>query len=439
LRQKLWLAGSMLTLFVLTLVMGNAFIPADKAVARHMLGHDFTAFYAAGHYADLGQFDKLYDIEAVKRFEQETGRRFGLSLGDSYGPYWNPPFYAWVFAPLARLPYPRALLTWELVNVAALAAAMMLLCRMLPEGRRTWRDWGLVPLLLATSMPVIQALSHGQNTCTSLLLLAVTVTFWRRGNGWLAGAVGGLLFYKPQLGAIVAVVMVLDLGVTALAGLTVTGIVLLVVTLLTMPGALGDFIYRLPANVRFMQVDHAYLWDRHATVKAFWRLLFQGRGAGEAAWIVTLLTVACTLALGSGVFYAVWRTPSPATEDVTPTDAPRRRRDRLVAATVATMPLLMPFYFDYDLMLLAVPAVLYAAERVGSGGAAKDVWLTRAWVALYAWMLVNPGIAAWTRVNLTVPLLACVSVMLIRRAMERTVSDVVEAPTYQINVQRRAA
>lgn len=430
----------MLALFVLTLVVGNAFIPRDKAVAGHMLGHDFTAFYAGGHYADLEQFDKLYDIEAVKRFEQETGHRFGLSLGDSYGPYWNPPFYAWVFVPLARMPYPRALLTWTLVNLAALVAATMLLCRMLPEGTRTWRHWGLIPLLLATSMPVIQALSHGQNTCTSLLLLAVTVTFWRRGNGWLAGAVGGLLFYKPQLGAIVAAVMVLDLGVTALAGLTITGIALLAVTLLTMPGALGDFLLRLPANVRFMQVDHAYLWERHATVKAFWRLMFQGRGAGEATWAVTLLTAGCTLALGSGVLYALLRKSPPATGGgMMPADD-RRQRDRLIAATVATMPLLMPFYFDYDLMLLAVPAVLYAAERVGSGAAAaKDVWLTRAWVALYAWMLVNPGIAGWTRVNLTVPLLACVSVMLIRRAMERPVTAEIEAPSYQIHVQRRAA
>src|SRR5437588_9043849 len=126
----------MLALFLVTLVVGNEFIPAEKAVARNMLGHDFTAFYAAGHYTDLEQFDKLYDIEAVKRFEQETGRRFGLSLGDSYGPYWNPPFYAWVFAPLAGLPYGQALLVWTGVNLLCGCAAVVLLIRMLaPPGR----------------------------------------------------------------------------------------------------------------------------------------------------------------------------------------------------------------------------------------------------------------------------------------------------------------
>ena len=29
---------------------------------------------------------------------------------------------------------------------------------------------------------------------------------------------------------------------------------------------------------------------------------------------------------------------------------------------IVAMPLLMPFYFDYDLLLLAVPAVLLAGE-----------------------------------------------------------------------------
>src|SRR5207302_474268 len=105
LHAKLWLAGSLLLIFELTLVIANSLLPAHKAVDRLMLGHDFTAFYSAGHFAGLRQFDKLYDIEAIKRFEQRIGREAGLSLGDAYGPYWNPPFYAWLFAPLARLPY----------------------------------------------------------------------------------------------------------------------------------------------------------------------------------------------------------------------------------------------------------------------------------------------------------------------------------------------
>ena len=108
-----------------------------------MLGHDFTAFYSAGHFAAIGQFDKLYDVQAIKDYEQETGRRAGLSLGDSYGPYWNPPFYAWVFAPLSALPYGQALFVWTLVNLACAGAACILLCRMLAPPGVSLREAGI--------------------------------------------------------------------------------------------------------------------------------------------------------------------------------------------------------------------------------------------------------------------------------------------------------
>jgi hypothetical protein len=416
-RAQLWFGGSLVTAFLLTLIIGNQLIPADKAVERNMLGHDFTAFYSAGHFAATGQFDKLYDIEAVKNFEQETGRRYGLSIGDSYGPYWNPPFYAWVFAPLSRLPYGRALLVWTLFNLCCFGGAIYLLCGMLAPpgyGLRSagipWRTWALVPLLLTFSMPVIQALSHGQNSMTSLLLLAATVTLWRNDRGFYAGLVAGLLFYKPQLGAIVAVFLVLTLGSRALLGLVVTGVVLLTITVLSMPGALQDFLVRLPLNVRFMQVDHAYVWERHATIKAFWRLLLQGRGAGRSTLVVTALVWSTGLAVAAALCVAVhhylrsWRSSE--------------KLDRVIAATIAAMPLLMPFYFDYDLMLLAIPAVLFSGEQLRFPGQTMERWAIRLGMVMYLWMFVSPGIAATTHVNGTIPLLVSVAVLLISRAFQ---------------------
>jgi hypothetical protein len=78
----------------------------------------------------------------------------------------------------------------------------------------------------------------------------------------------------------------------------------------------------------------------------------------------------------------------------------------------------MPFYFDYDLLLLAVPAVLIAGEVIRRGESLRnsDRWLIRSWMALGAWMLINPGIARMTHVNVTTMLLACLSSQLIVRA-----------------------
>ena len=43
-------------------------------------------------------------------------------------------------------------------------------------------------------------------------------------------------------------------------------------------------------------------------------------------------------------------------------------RDRGIAAAIVCTPLLTPFYFDYDLLLLSVPAVLFAAEVLAAAG-----------------------------------------------------------------------
>ena len=432
LRNRLWFGGTMVVTFLLILVIGNHFIDADKSVARNMLGHDFTAFYSAGHFADTRQFDKLYDIEAVKAFEQQTGKQANLTLGDAYGPFWNPPFYAWVFAPFARMPYGDALLAWTLINIICLIISIGLLCRILLtepaqfhdpieddcapaialETKESvialnWRNWGLVPLLILGSMPVIQALSHGQNTMTSLLLLTSTVFFWRRRQSVLAGIICGFLFYKPQLGAIVATALIASQGAPAFLGLMFTGVGLLAVTEYTMPDAVADFLVKLPANLEFMQVDHPYVWERHATIKAFWRLLLMGRDAGRITPIVAGLVGFFQIAL-AGYFVVSIRKFISHRKTILP--------DSIIAATIVTMPLLMPFYFDYDLLLISVAAVLYAREYNQHPYKPLDKWIIRNWAVLYLWMLINPGISAQTHFNLNVPLLFSLAMMLIKRA-----------------------
>jgi hypothetical protein len=85
------------------------------------------------------------------------------------------------------------------------------------------------------------------------------------------------------------------------------------------------------------------------------------------------------------------------------------------------MPLLMPFYFDYDLLLLSVAVVLYANVRLHpagaqAGSAGEDRRIAGALVALYAWLMVNAVVARYTRVNGTVILLALAAGLLARRA-----------------------
>jgi hypothetical protein len=296
-------------------------------------------------------------------------------------------------------------------------AAITILSGMIAQQSCDWRNWALVPLLIVVSMPFIQALGHGQNTCVSLLLLTITVALWRSGRVLAAGVACGLLFYKPQLGAVVAAALVMSTGRKSIAGLAITGTSLLAFNLIALPGTLSRFLRQLGPNVAFMQVEHKYMWDRHVTLKAFWRLLMQGFAAGDLTSITRILYLASALALAACVVAMIWKLRRQSDDGIA--------RDRLIAATILAMPLTMPFYFDYDLLLLAVPAVLMAREHLV--GERIDRTMLLGWFALFAWQFVNPAVAGATHVNGTVLILACVTAMTIRRAWRTRDSLSVEA------------
>jgi alpha-1,2-mannosyltransferase len=410
LRKRLWLGAGAITVFVLTIVIGNSVIDRRDAITADAVGHDFLAFYTAGHFVREGQSERMYDLEAVRKFQQEVGEANYLELKkQSFGPFWNPPFYAWLFVPLAGLPFRTALVIWWGFNLLCLAGAMILLCRMLSDST-DWRIIGLVPAILLNSLPFHQALNHGQNTFTSLLLLAATASLWIKGRGFWAGVCCGLLFYKPQLGAAVAIVLVLHLGWRALAGIAITSIVLLGVTLIFMPGIIEVYLAKMPGNLAWMQETNSYLWERHVTLKAMWRLLLQGHATGETSLLVKILWIASVSVVGGGLVWAVWKHIKNKTTGGTPVP--------LIAATIVAMPLLMPFYFDYDLLLLSVPAVLFAAEIVAQQGQMQeeDRWLVRAWVVLFVIMFFNALVSGIIRVHLAAIALSIVALLHIRRA-----------------------
>jgi hypothetical protein len=419
-RTRLWQAAGVLVLVVVTFTVGNFLVPRDRALTRNLVGHDFLAFYTAGTFARLGQSGSLYDLGAVQAFQRETARVNSLSIANDVAPFWNPPFYAWLFAPLSALRYRAALNAWLGINLVALGGAIVLLIRMLP-AERDWRSWALVPLLVCTSMPFIQTITHGQNVCISLLLLCAAVTAWRTQRDALAGALCGLMFYKPQLAAVLAVMLVLDRGARAMIGLGCALGALFLLTAVTMPGGIGEYAHAMPLNVRAIQVDQTYLWERHVTLKAMFRLLVQGRVPGESSILVTALTSVTCGAIGAGLLWVAWRARrASAADDVFTGETKFLRRDRLIAATIASTPLVMPFYFDYDLLLLSAAAVLFAGEMMmrapGAPRRLAEDGVLFAWVALFGWMMINARIAGASGVNVVVVILTALAAALIRRA-----------------------
>ncbi|HXE53285.1 MAG TPA: glycosyltransferase family 87 protein [Tepidisphaeraceae bacterium] len=407
-RKRLWQASIAIALVVLVAVIHDTVVRLSDRSNQLSLGEDFLPVYAAGTLVRQGRSAELYAIEPIAQIERRVVAEANLEPLPMYGPYLNPPFFAAAYVPFSMLPYRQAAAAWLGVNLLLLGACMVLLVQLLPQGTG-WKDWGLIPLLLVLPVPFWQAMCHQQNTFVSLAILSGTVLLWRSAHAgsasaavW-AGVLTGVLFYKPQLACLVAAVLVLTLGWRALAGVCVAGMSLLVFTCLTMPGTIAAWLHQMPPTVRWIQTALHYKWGRQVTPQSFWRLLIQGQAAGPTHTLVTLLSAITMLLIAAALVIAVFRFF-------------RNRRgpaalDRLIAATIAAIPLLMPYYMDYDLLLMAIPAVLLAAEWIRSENSpTRADWITLwSWVALFVAMYVSPGLAGRTRLNLAVPLIGLVA------------------------------
>ncbi|HEX8913323.1 MAG TPA: glycosyltransferase family 87 protein [Humisphaera sp.] len=396
-RHRLRLAAFGLWMLVGTLGVGLHLSGSAASPFARLPGDDLIPSYMAGTFVRQGRPDLLMDYPAAERFQADLRRANGLEQHGRTGPWLNPPFYAWVFVPLSAMPYPLALAAWAAVNLGLLAASVAMLHRMLPADRRRQGDAMLVGGLLVISFPGIQVLACQQNTFLSLCILCGTVTLWRGGRATAAGAVAGLLCFKPQLAAIVWLALACSLRWRAVAGIALSAGLLVGASLVAMPGAWADYLTKLPTLIPSLRTDRPYFWERQVTFVGFWRLLLLGRAGGPNPLLVTALWAAGAAVIGALLATPAWRAVRGRLSGI--------GRDRWIAATVAASPLLMPYYMDYDLLLLAVPVTLLAAERM-AGGRADTRWLVAGWAATYGCLYLNATVGVETYVSVTVPAVA---------------------------------
>lgn len=422
--RQLWTLGGAIGVFTLTLACANAFLAPDRRLGLDAFGQDFMAFYSAGRTALVGRGAELYDFVALAATQHAIADRAGVTMAAPIAPWWNPPHVALAFAPLAMLPFRAALIAWTLIGLACLVAASVPLSRIVGEASPLRRHRWLVPAMLVACPATLQAIGHGQNTLVSMLVMTLVVAAWRARAEAAAGIACAMLFYKPQLAAIVALGLVATLGWRVIVGLMIGGIPQLLATLTQLPGALDAFVTRSAANLREIQLAQPYLWHRHATINGFLRHMLQGNAPGETALWITLLAGLGMFAVAAALTFAWWR----SREAIADGDA--IALDRFIAAVILATPLLVPFFFDYDLLLLTIAGVLVGREVLAEPDPSRSfAWQRRLSLLAFAWVMVNPTLAETRGINLTVPLLVAIFALHVRRCVrEERVAIEVETP-----------
>ena len=187
---------------------------------------DFTVFYTAATILRNGLGHQLYN----ERTQYEVQKNSVGEIASRRGPlpYIHPPFEALIFVPLTLLPYPQAFLAWDLLNLAALFGAAVLLRRSV-GALRSIPPWEFVIGCLAF-FPVFACLLQGQDSILQLLLCVLGFNALKKNANVLAGCWLALGMFKFQLKIPIVLLIVIWKRGRVAAGFAAVSMVLALVS-----------------------------------------------------------------------------------------------------------------------------------------------------------------------------------------------------------------
>lgn len=319
--------------------------------ADRPLGTDFISFYAAGSLALEGNAAAAYDLKQILVAEEAViGSKFNGYYSFSY-----PPTFLLLLAPLAGLPYFLALIVWQGMSLGFYVA---MICKIAGEQKA---------ILLALAFPaVFITLTHGQNALLTTGLLCGGLHYLDR-RPWLAGILIGLLTFKPHLGILIPIILILSWRWRVFLSAALTTLLISCLSLVIF----GEHTWQafLNSTSFVTQVLHEGLMPLYKMQSLFTSLRLNGASLPVAYGIHGALAVAVAVAV---IF--VWRQNC----------SPEIRNAGLVTGTL----MMTPYIFDYDLTLLAIPIACLGAYGVRHRFRPWTIsLLTLAWIAP---MLVRP-------------------------------------------------
>jgi len=307
-------------------------------VRGNLRGPDFFNFYAAAKLYVTNGGAAVYDVAMQRQVElQITGQdpsRFIVL------PYFHPPYYTLLIAPLAFLDYRHAYYVMAAFNVVMAAALIAILVR--TSLRVHGRGWLVASAMIAGFFPLFVTVLQGQSDLVVLVPLAGAYAAWARGRyGW-AGALSALALAKPQLLLLIPVLFIARRAWRALAAFAgvLAGLGLLSIAtfgigpVLTYLSSVGTWAItgRLPNTQELVYTDPA--------VYSLRNILEAIPGGGKFVAFVILILLLALVALSLS-----WRPDKPRLD---------------FALAIAASLVLSPHQNVHDLALLVIPGFALA-------------------------------------------------------------------------------
>ena len=307
-------------------------------VRGNLQGPDFVSFYSGAKLFVEKGGSAVYDLALQKQYELQVFPH----PPDQFVvlPYFHPPYYTLLIAPLAFLDYRSAYYAMAAFDVLLGAALIVLLVR--GSERIHGRAAAVAAALIAGFFPLFVTVLQGQSDLVVLVPLAAAYTAWARGRlGW-AGIFSGLALAKPQLLLLVPILFLARRAWRALAGFVAVIAAFGVVSVAAFGiGPVLDYINsvgrwalggKLPTNGLIVYSDSA-IYSLRNLLEA---LPGGAQGVGLAVLILLLALVALSLS---------WRPDKPRLD---------------FALAIAASLVLSPHQNVHDLALLVIPGFALA-------------------------------------------------------------------------------
>ena len=357
-----------MVIFALYIVMTVGAYVQAKQTARPTggeFGIDYRILYTAGQTALAGDADQIYDSPSQNaRILQDTG----LEIPEDNHWLYPPTLLLTLVSALSVLPFRVSYLVWL---AATLVLAVLGCAAMLPKRKSL--------SLVALSFPaVMYNFSWGQNGFLSTALLAAGIGFMET-SPVLSGLMFGLLTYKTWLAVFPFLILLVTrnwkvLGWSALF----TGLTLLLSLAIYGSETWQAFFHQLfTTGTALFDANWWIIADIQPSLMMALRVM--GINGVPLYVIITLVSIAATVVIAR-IF---------------------RNTNRVAlrgSAMVLGIFVVIPYFIEYDLMLLSIPTILLIYDCMQEGAGKTDAAVI---VVLWLMPMVNLILVSATRIQIS--------------------------------------
>lgn len=347
------------------------------------IGIDFAVYYTAGSMVLNGQVGDIYDYGVFHTELEETlGREIPQLLGWIY-----PPLFLLLIVPFALLPYSTALILWILIT---LSLAILVGRAILPTNKS-------LALLMCGFPGVLMNLRWGQNGFLNTALIGLGIHLIDS-TPLLSGFMFGLLTYKPQMAFFPLLLLFLTRKWKVLiwaASFSILNIIASAALFHT-----STWINYLNAFFQSLSMQLVTMWVEISAVQpsiySFLNLLGVENNIIKTVLLVIgiITTVICVW---------VWQN----------TDRFTLKGTVIVLGILITM----PYYMQYDLMILSLPLILMTYDFFLYGSKPYEIACL---VLLWLMPLMNWPIVMYTGIQICPIILIMVLIMTVLRVDKQT-------------------